>query len=109
MGGGRLPRSETITRWAIIAEMRARGWAFAEIGRALNLDHTSALNAERRMLEIEDLTTPRALRLREIRDVLALVNRCSITHLLESEGELLPLRRVPSADGRVIWRLDDER
>ncbi len=106
--GGVAPREIRIARWAVIAEMRARGYYFAEIGRVLGMDHTSIMNAERRILEVQDLCTARGLTLRQYRDHIAeTVKRRAPRNVLLFDGELLALRPKGKTDNGVqIWEVD---
>ena len=96
---------------AMIAEMRARGYHFAEIGRVLCMDHTSIMNAERRILEVQDLCTARGLTLRQYRDHIAeTVKRRAPRNVLMFDGELLALRPKGKTDNGVqIWEVDRDR
>ena len=109
--GGWAPREIRIARWAVIAEMRARGYYFAEIGRVLGMDHTSIMNAERRILEVQDLCTARGLTLRQYRDHIAeTVKRRAPRNVLMFDGELLALRPKGKTDNGVqIWEVDRDR
>jgi len=113
--GGVVPREIMLARWAVISALRARGACFSEIGRVLNMDHTSIINAERRVLEIQDLCTARGLRLRQYLDFIDRTCERRATPAvardkLMLDGELLTLRRTgKTLDNVQIWEVDRGR
>lgn len=109
--GGHATRDVMLARWAVISALRDRGACFAEIGRVLNMDHTSIINAERRVLEVQDLCTSRGLRLRQYLDFIEQAcerrtGRPLVRDQLMLDGQLLTLRRTgKTLDNVQIWEV----
>jgi hypothetical protein len=107
--GGRLVRYLTIVRWAVIAEMRSRGYGLSETGRALNLDHASISNADKRCRQMDKDETMSGDWYRKLRDHLTTeAPPVGARHVLAMDGRFHELRRVGRKDdGGQIWRLAD--
>ena len=107
--GGRLVHELTLVRWAVIAEMWARGYGLSETGRALNLDHTSIMHARKRCRQMDAGSSASGQWYRKLRAHLATeAPAIGARHVLAMGGKFHELRRVGrKEDGGQIWGLTD--
>ncbi len=102
IGGG--PRSPDLrlTRQAVCWELVRRGLALAEVGRLVKLDHTTVLNACRRIDRLRLEEDAWMLGLLEAMDGVPLG---VAGHMLEMGGQLIPIRRIGNGKRwRIITR-----